>query len=260
MIRGIRAARAGRAVLGEALDGAGSKLSRLVIGVIGTAVGVAALVLTVGLGQTAAGQVGLHFDSTAATHVETDPSRLGPADVAREIAAVVRDQAAAGEGPDLVLLGNDAADSGELRTLRRQGVTAYLGHDASHVDEADILVSSMAVPLTHPEILAAEQQGKPALRRIELLARLLAARRSVAVTSRRHGRTRADDPAKAAARSVKSQGRPRHPRPTTTPSHPVRSTMMRASSADQMSPFPSTGTEVTASLSRAIADQSACPE
>jgi electron transfer flavoprotein beta subunit len=52
---------------------------------------------------------------TAATHVETDPSRLGPADVAREIAAVVRDQAAAGEGPDLVLLGNDAADSGDFQ-------------------------------------------------------------------------------------------------------------------------------------------------
>jgi electron transfer flavoprotein beta subunit len=52
---------------------------------------------------------------TAATHVETDPSRLGPADVAREIAAVVRDQAAAGDGPDLVLLGNDAADSGDFQ-------------------------------------------------------------------------------------------------------------------------------------------------
>jgi electron transfer flavoprotein beta subunit len=52
---------------------------------------------------------------TAATHVETDPSRLGPVDVAREIAAVVRDQTAAGEGPDLVLLGNDAADSGDFQ-------------------------------------------------------------------------------------------------------------------------------------------------
>ena len=52
---------------------------------------------------------------TAATHVEADPSRLGPADVAREIAAVVRDQAAAGDGPDLVLLGNDAADSGDFQ-------------------------------------------------------------------------------------------------------------------------------------------------
>jgi electron transfer flavoprotein beta subunit len=52
---------------------------------------------------------------TAATHVEADPARLGPADVAREIAAVVRDQASAGEGHDLVLLGNDAADSGDFQ-------------------------------------------------------------------------------------------------------------------------------------------------
>lgn len=84
--------------------------------------------------------------------------------------------------------GCDLQDSGELHTLRRQGITAYLGHDASHVDGADILVSSMAVPPTHPEILAAEQQGKPALRRIELLARLLATRRSVAVTGT-HGKS-----------------------------------------------------------------------
>ena len=73
------------------------------------------------------------------------------------------------------------------------------------------------------------------------------------------GRTRTSDPAKAAARSVNSHGRPRQPRPTTTPSHPVSATIRSASSADQMSPLPSTGTDVTASLSRAIADQSACP-
>jgi electron transfer flavoprotein beta subunit len=47
---------------------------------------------------------------TAATHVVADPQTFGPADVAREIAAVVRDQ-----GPDLVLLGNDAADSGDFQ-------------------------------------------------------------------------------------------------------------------------------------------------
>jgi electron transfer flavoprotein beta subunit len=52
---------------------------------------------------------------TAATHVEADPSRFGPADVAREIAAVVRDHADAGEGHELVLLGNDAADSGDFQ-------------------------------------------------------------------------------------------------------------------------------------------------
>ncbi len=47
---------------------------------------------------------------TAATHVVADPQTFGPADVAREIAAVVTDQ-----GHDLVLLGNDAADSGDFQ-------------------------------------------------------------------------------------------------------------------------------------------------
>ncbi len=46
----------------------------------------------------------------AATHVLADPQSFGPADVAREIAAVVRDQA-----HELVLLGNDAADSGDFQ-------------------------------------------------------------------------------------------------------------------------------------------------
>jgi len=52
---------------------------------------------------------------TAATHVLADPQTFGPADVAREIAAVVRDSAQAGGGHDLVLLGNDAADSGDFQ-------------------------------------------------------------------------------------------------------------------------------------------------
>ena len=52
---------------------------------------------------------------TAAVLVEADPVTLGPADVAREIAAVVRDHEAAGTSYDLVLLGNDAADSGDFQ-------------------------------------------------------------------------------------------------------------------------------------------------
>ena len=52
---------------------------------------------------------------TAATHVLADPQAFGPADVAREIAAVVRDHEAAGTPHQLVLLGNDAADSGDFQ-------------------------------------------------------------------------------------------------------------------------------------------------
>ena len=52
---------------------------------------------------------------TAATLVEADPVALGPADVAREIAAVVADHEAEHGAYDLVLLGNDAADSGDFQ-------------------------------------------------------------------------------------------------------------------------------------------------
>src|SRR3712207_3256143 len=52
---------------------------------------------------------------TAATLIVAEPQRFGPADVAREIAAVVRDHEAAGRSHDLVLLGNDAADSGDFQ-------------------------------------------------------------------------------------------------------------------------------------------------
>ncbi len=84
--------------------------------------------------------------------------------------------------------GCDMLDSRELQTLQRQGIEAHLGHDASHVEGADILVSSTAVPTSHPEVQAALSQGKPSLRRIELLARLLATRRSVTVTGT-HGKS-----------------------------------------------------------------------
>ena len=53
--------------------------------------------------------------ATAAVLVEADTPRFGPADVAREIAAVVDAHAAEGRTYDLVLLGNDAADTGDFQ-------------------------------------------------------------------------------------------------------------------------------------------------
>jgi electron transfer flavoprotein beta subunit len=75
-----------------------------------------AAVLTVGEADAVEQlRTALALGCSTATHVVADSSRLGPADVAREIAAVIRDHAAAGEGHDLVLLGNDAADSGDFQ-------------------------------------------------------------------------------------------------------------------------------------------------
>jgi electron transfer flavoprotein beta subunit len=52
---------------------------------------------------------------TAATHVVGEPFAFGPADVAAEIAAVVRAHEEDGRSHDLILLGNDAADSGDFQ-------------------------------------------------------------------------------------------------------------------------------------------------
>jgi electron transfer flavoprotein beta subunit len=51
----------------------------------------------------------------AATHIVADPNGHGPADVAAELADTVKAHAAAGRTYGLILLGNDAADSGDFQ-------------------------------------------------------------------------------------------------------------------------------------------------
>jgi len=57
----------------------------------------------------------LALGCTDAVLVEADTTALGPRDVAAAIAAVVEQRAAAGHTYDLVLLGNDAADTGDFQ-------------------------------------------------------------------------------------------------------------------------------------------------
>ena len=57
----------------------------------------------------------LGVGADAAVLIEADPVGYGPADVAREIAAVVKAHEAEGRTYDLILLGNDAADTGDFQ-------------------------------------------------------------------------------------------------------------------------------------------------
>jgi electron transfer flavoprotein beta subunit len=57
----------------------------------------------------------LALGCTGAVHVEADASAFGPADVAAAIADVVRAAEEAGTPYDLVLLGNDASDTGDFQ-------------------------------------------------------------------------------------------------------------------------------------------------
>jgi electron transfer flavoprotein beta subunit len=65
----------------------------------------------------------LGLGCSAAVLIEADSGGFGPADVAREIAAVVEAHAAAGRTYDLVLLGNDAADTGDFQVGIRLAYT-----------------------------------------------------------------------------------------------------------------------------------------
>ena len=83
---------------------------------IAAATGGEATVVTLGPEESAEQLRGvLALGCTAATHVVADAATFGPADVARELAAVVRAHEAEGRVHDLVLLGNDAADSGDFQ-------------------------------------------------------------------------------------------------------------------------------------------------
>ncbi|NED95387.1 ABC transporter permease [Phytoactinopolyspora alkaliphila] len=58
-----------RDLVDEALSGVAARPSRLALTTLGTVIGVAALVSTIGLGQTASGQISDRFDATSATRV-----------------------------------------------------------------------------------------------------------------------------------------------------------------------------------------------
>ncbi|MCU1431810.1 MAG: transporter permease, partial [Actinotalea sp.] len=62
-----------RDLVSEAAHGIGARPGRLVLTIIGTVLGIGSLVVTVGLAQTAAGQIARQFDAVAATQVLIEP-------------------------------------------------------------------------------------------------------------------------------------------------------------------------------------------
>ncbi|WP_343968056.1 ABC transporter permease [Kribbella koreensis] len=74
-----------RDLLDEALAGVAARPTRLILTTLGTVLGIAALVGTVGLGQTAAGQITQLFDLAAATRVVVSPDSNGSDEQATQL-------------------------------------------------------------------------------------------------------------------------------------------------------------------------------
>ncbi len=88
----------------------------------------------------------------------------------------------------VVVSGSDARDSVALAAVRGSGVRTWVGHDASHVDGADVVVVSSAVRESNPELVRARALGLTVVHRSRALAALMAGRTAVAVAGA-HGKT-----------------------------------------------------------------------
>jgi UDP-N-acetylmuramate--alanine ligase len=84
--------------------------------------------------------------------------------------------------------GSDLFDSTTLRRLTALGMPTYVGHDASHVRGADVLVTSTAVRPDNVEVLAARAQGIPIVPRAVMLAELMRMKQGIAIAGT-HGKT-----------------------------------------------------------------------
>ena len=84
--------------------------------------------------------------------------------------------------------GSDLKASTGLERLRAIGIDVYVGHDADHVGDVDIVTVSTAIPRSNPEVQAADRRAIPIVRRAEMLAAISGARRTIAIAGT-HGKT-----------------------------------------------------------------------
>lgn len=84
--------------------------------------------------------------------------------------------------------GSDLSRSNLTRNLEKLGVRIFDSHLPEHVEGADVLVVSSAVPASNPEVVAARELRIPVVPRAEMLAELMRFRRGIAVAGT-HGKT-----------------------------------------------------------------------
>ena len=72
--------------------------------------------------------------------------------------------------------------------LEQLGIRVQQGHSPAHLTGVDVLVASTGIQAREPELLEALNKGLPVMRRIELLAELMRAKKSIGVAGT-HGKT-----------------------------------------------------------------------
>lgn len=84
--------------------------------------------------------------------------------------------------------GSDLSDNALTKRLRSIGAEIFQGHEASNIENADVVVRSSAVDMNNPEILAAREKHIPIVPRAEMLGELMRFRYGIAIAGT-HGKT-----------------------------------------------------------------------
>ena len=84
--------------------------------------------------------------------------------------------------------GSDRQANGMTDRLQSFGAAIYLGHAASNIELANVVVVSSAIDHSNPEVSAANEKRIPVIRRAEMLAELMRFRHGIAIAGT-HGKT-----------------------------------------------------------------------
>ena len=84
--------------------------------------------------------------------------------------------------------GSDISDSVILRRLTQFGIKTYIGHDASNLQDVDVVVISSAVKQDNAEVIEAKKLNIPVVPRAVMLAELMRMKQGIAVAGT-HGKT-----------------------------------------------------------------------
>lgn len=87
-----------------------------------------------------------------------------------------------------VVSGSDLKVSEALTRLKDDGAKTFIGHNASNVEGADLVVISSAIPQTNPEYVQAIQLNIPVVHRADMLSLLMSPKKGIAITGA-HGKT-----------------------------------------------------------------------
>jgi UDP-N-acetylmuramate--alanine ligase len=84
--------------------------------------------------------------------------------------------------------GSDLKESEALHRLQDTGAKVHIGHRASNVAGADLVVLSSAIPSTNPEYIEAVESNIPVVHRADILSLLMAPKKGIAISGA-HGKT-----------------------------------------------------------------------